>query len=81
MSTKIYQWSYSKLQKNIFGFLVLKKLKSLEYVILKEKYLNLRKYDNLLDLNDLHLFLELNILKKFIRLKNIKQLTFLITNF
>jgi len=42
---------------------------------LKEKCLNLEKYlkhDNLLDLDDLYLFSELNILKEIIRLENDK---------
>jgi len=50
-------------------------------VLLKEKCLNLEKYlkhDNLLDLDGLDLFSELNILKEIIGLENDKPLTFLI---
>jgi len=55
-------------------YLILKKLKSLGCVLLKEKCLNLEKYlkhDNLLDLG-LDLFSELNILKEIIGLENDK---------
>jgi len=46
-------------------------------VLLKEKWLNLEKYlkyGNLFDLDGLDLFLELNILKKIIELKNDKPI-------
>ena len=46
-------------------------------VLLKEKCLNLEKYlkhDNLLDLDGLDLFLELNILKEIIGLENDKPI-------
>ena len=49
-------------------------------VILKEKCLNLEKYlkhDNLLDLDGLDLFLELNILKQIIGLENEKPIDIL----
>jgi len=49
-------------------------------VLLKEKCLNLEKYlkhDNLLDLDGLDLFLELNILKQIIGLENEKPIDIL----
>jgi len=52
-------------------------------VFLKEKCLNLEKYlkhDNLLDLDDLNLFSELNILKEIIRLKIDKPIDILKKN-
>jgi len=56
-----------KIYEDIFCFLFsIKNLKLLDCVLLKEKCLNLEKYlkhDNLLDLNGLDLFSELNILK------------------
>jgi len=47
---------------------------------LKDKCLNLEKYlnhDNLLDLDDLDLFYELNILKEIIKLENDKPIDIL----
>jgi len=53
-----------KIYEDIFGFLFsIKNLKLLGCVLLKEKCLNIEKYlkhDNLLDLNGLDLFSELN---------------------
>jgi len=70
-----------KIYEDILGFLFsVKKLKSLGCVLLKEKCLNLKKYlkhDNLLDLDDLDLFLELNILKEIIGLENYKPIDIL----
>ena len=67
--------------KIFFYFLFsIKKLKSLDRVLLKEKCLNLEKYlkyDNLLDLDGLDLFSELNILKDIIGLGNDKQIDIL----
>ena len=65
-----------KIYEDIFGFLFsIKNLKLLDCVLLKEKCLNLEKYlkhDNLLDLDGLDLFSELNILKEIIGLENDK---------
>jgi len=52
----------------------------LNCVFLKDKCLNLEKYlnhDNLLDLDDLDLFYELNILKEIIKLENDKPIDIL----
>jgi len=70
-----------KIYEYIFYFLFsIKKLNSLSCVLLKEKCLNFKKYlkhDNLLDLDGLNLFSELNILKEIIRLKNDKPIKIL----
>jgi len=70
-----------KIYEDIFGFLFsIKNLKLLDCVLLKEKYLNLEKYlkhDNLLDLDGLDLFSELNILKEIIGLENDKPIDIL----
>jgi len=67
--------------KIFFYFLFsIKKLKSLDCVLLKEKCLNLEKYlkyDNLLDLDGLDLFSEINILKEIIGLENDKPVDIL----
>jgi hypothetical protein len=70
-----------KIYEDIFGFLFsVKKLKSLDCTLLKEKCLNLEKslkHDNLLDIDGLDLFSELNILKEIIRLENDKPIDIL----
>ena len=59
---------------------MLKKLKLLDCTLLKEKCLNLEKslkHDNLLDVDGLDLFSELNILKEIIGLENDKPIDIL----
>ena len=67
-----------KIYEDIFGFLFsVKKLKLLDCTLLKEKCLNPKKYlkhDNLLDVDRLDLFSELNILKKIIGLESDKPI-------
>ncbi|KAL5166612.1 Zinc finger MYM-type protein 1 [Glycine soja] len=67
-----------KIYEDIFGFLFsVKKLKLLDCTLLKEKCLNLEKslkHDNLLDVDGLDLFSELNILKEIIGLENDKPI-------
>jgi len=70
-----------KIFEDIFSFLFsIEKLKWFCCVLLKEKYLKLEKYlkhDNLVDLNGLNLFLELNFLKEVIEKKNDKLIDIL----
>jgi len=70
-----------KIYEDILGFLFsVKKLKLLDCTLLKEKCLNLEKslkHDNLLDVDGLYLFLELNILKEIIALENDKPIDIL----
>ncbi|KAH1249266.1 hypothetical protein GmHk_05G012662 [Glycine max] len=70
-----------KIYEDIFGFLFsVKKLKLLDCTLLKEKCLNLEKslkHVNLLDVDGLYLFLELNILKEIIALENDKPIDIL----
>ncbi|KAH1264719.1 hypothetical protein GmHk_01G000576 [Glycine max] len=70
-----------KIYQDIFGFLFsVKKLKLLDCTLLKEKCLNLEKslkHDNLLDVDGLDLFSELNILKEIIGLENDKPIDIL----
>ena len=59
---------------------MLKKLKLLDCTLLKEKCLNLEKslkHDNLLGVDGLNLFSELNILKEIIGLENDKPIDIL----
>ena len=59
---------------------MLKKIKLLDCSLLKEKCLNLEKslkHDNLLDVDGLDLFSELNILKEIIGLENDKPIDIL----
>jgi len=62
--------------KGTFCFLCsVKKLKSLDFTFLKEKFLNLEKslkYDHLLDSDGFGLFSQINILREIIGLKNDK---------
>ena len=63
----------------VFLFIV-KRFKLLDCTLLKEKCLNLEKslkHDNLLDVDGLDLFLELNILKEIIGLQNDKPIDIL----
>ena len=70
-----------KIYEDIFGFLFsVKKLKLLDCTLLKEKCLNRKKslkHDNLLDVDGLDLFSELNILKEIIGLENNKSIDIL----
>ncbi|KAL5158733.1 Zinc finger MYM-type protein 1 [Glycine soja] len=70
-----------KIYEDIFYFLFrVKKLKLLDCTLLKEKCLNLEKslkHDNLLDVDGLDLFSELNILKEIIGLENDKPIDIL----
>jgi len=66
-----------KIYEDIFGFLFsVKKLKSLDFTLFREKCLNLEislKHDNLLDIDEFDLFSKLNILRETIGLENVKQ--------
>jgi len=56
---------------------VLKKLKSLDCVFVKEKCLNIEKslkHNNLFDIDGFNLFAELNILREIISLENDKPI-------